>query len=133
MDAVNLTVRAGDLICVDGPVGSGKSALLEAILGRLHLHGGEVCMDWRRHSVGYVSQSAWLQRGTVRENIVWGAVWDEQKYKQVLYACALIGDLNVLGGDQLGIGEGGQTLSGGQKARVALARAVYQDKQGECL
>lgn len=81
--------------------------------------------------VGYVSQSTWLQRGTIRENIVWGAVFDENFYKQTLIACALVEDLKVLGGDQIGVGEGGLTLSGGQRARIALARAVYQDKQGD--
>lgn len=78
---------------------------------------------------GYVSQNAWLQRGTIRENVIWGATYDEFQYKQVLMACALNEDIHHLGGDQTGIGEGGQTLSGGQRARIALARAVYQEKE----
>lgn len=77
---------------------------------------------------GYVSQSPWLQRGTIRDNITWGSAFDDQWYKSVLHACALLEDLNELGGDLIGIGENGHTLSGGQRARVALARAVYQDK-----
>ena len=75
-------------------------------------------------------QTAWLQHGTIRDNIIWGAVFDEQCYKNVLFACALNEDLEELGGDLVGVGENGHTLSGGQRARVALARAVYQDKQG---
>lgn len=76
-----------------------------------------------------MGQNAWLQRGTIRENIIWGAVYDEIQYRKVLMACALNEDIIQLGGDQKGVGEGGRTLSGGQRARVALARAVYQDKQ----
>lgn len=79
---------------------------------------------------GYVAQTAWLQRGTIRDNIVWGAPFDETRYQQVLMACALVEDVQALGGDQTGVGEGGQTLSGGQRARLSLARAVYQDKDG---
>lgn len=75
-----------------------------------------------------MGQNAWLQRGTIRENIIWGAVYDEIHYRKVLMACALNEDIVQLG-DQKGVGEGGRTLSGGQRARVALARAVYQDKQ----
>lgn len=78
---------------------------------------------------GYVPQSPWLQRGTIRDNIVWGSVFDEQWYKSVLFACALNDDIIALGGDLVGIGENGRTLSGGQRTRVALARAVYQDKK----
>lgn len=76
-----------------------------------------------------MAQTPWLQCGTIRENIVWGKIFDENYYKQVLYACALHDDIKLLGTDRYGIGEGGRTLSGGQRARVALARAVYQNKQ----
>lgn len=78
---------------------------------------------------GYVAQNPWLQRGTIRDNIIWGSVYDEVQYKRVLWACALNEDITVLGGDLVGVGEAGRTLSGGQRARIALARAVYQDKQ----
>lgn len=80
---------------------------------------------------GYVPQTPWLQRGTIRDNIVWGNVFDEKFYKSVLFACALNDDLMALGGDLVGVGENGRTLSGGQRARIALARAVYQDKKSK--
>lgn len=80
-----------------------------------------------------MGQNAWLQRGTIRENIIWGAVYDEFQYRKVLMACALNEDILLLGGDHTGVGEGGRTLSGGQRARVALARAIYQDKQSKKL
>lgn len=78
---------------------------------------------------GYVGQQPWLQRGTIRENILFGMSYDETKYKRVLKVCGLTEDMLFLpAGDMTGVGEGGTTLSGGQKTRIALARAVYQDK-----
>lgn len=77
----------------------------------------------------YVAQQPWLQHGSIRENILWGEIFDESRYRRVIWACALHKDIEDLGGDNIDIGEDGATLSGGQKARVALARAVYQDKQ----
>lgn len=76
-----------------------------------------------------MAQQPWLQHGSIRENILWGEIFDESRYRRVIWACALHKDIEDLGGDNIDIGEGGATLSGGQKARVALARAVYQDKQ----
>lgn len=78
---------------------------------------------------GYVSQNTWLQRGTIRSNIVWGQVFDESFYNTVIHACGLSDDLDKLGGDQTFVGDKGMTLSGGQRMRVALARAIYQKKQ----
>lgn len=76
-----------------------------------------------------MTQQAWLQCGTLRDNILFGKPFDEPKYKQVLSACGLLDDFAVFPhGDLTGVGEGGVTLSGGQRTRVALARAVYQDK-----
>lgn len=81
--------------------------------------------------MAYVGQHPWLQHGTLRENILWGEIFDESRYRKVIWACALHKDIEDLGGDSIDIGENGSSLSGGQKARVALARAVYQDKQSE--
>lgn len=79
--------------------------------------------------MAYVGQQPWLQRGTLRSNILWGEMFDESRYRKAIWACALHKDIEDLGGDFIDIGENGSALSGGQKARVALARAVYQDKQ----
>uniref|UniRef100_A0A7G3AAP6 ABC-type xenobiotic transporter n=1 Tax=Lutzomyia longipalpis TaxID=7200 RepID=A0A7G3AAP6_LUTLO len=128
LEDVALTVRKGELVCLEGPVGGGKSSLLGAIIADMNLIRGTVSIQDVNSGFGYVAQSPWLQRGTIRENILWGSVFDEQRYKNVISACALSEDLTQLGGDLVGVGEGGRTLSGGQRARVALARAVYQNK-----
>ena len=129
LENVNLEIHRGELVCIEGPVGSGKSALLNAILGNLKKTAGTVSMNDKTVGFGYAGQVPWLQRGTIRENICWGAVFDESRYHAVINCCALREDIDKLGGDNVGVGEGGRTLSGGQKARVTLARAVYQEKQ----
>lgn len=126
---INVDIKAGQLICIEGPVGGGKSSFLTAIVAGLQCLDGEVCVQEVTTGFGYVPQSPWLQRATIRDNIVWGSHFDEQWYKSVLFACALNEDIRILGGDLMGVGENGRTLSGGQRARVALARAVYQDKK----
>lgn len=126
---VSLTVRRGQLVCLRGPLGGGKTSFTNALLARMQNTSGTVGLGDVAAGFGYVAQTAWLQRGTVRDNIVWGEPFDEPRYKRTLFACALAEDLQTLGGDLTGVGEGGQTLSGGQRARVALARAVYQDKE----
>lgn len=128
---INVDIKAGQLVCIEGPVGGGKSTFLAAIVAGLQCLDGEVCVQDLNSGFGYVPQSPWLQRATIRDNIVWGSRFDEQWYKTVLHACALNEDIHALGGDLIGVGENGRTLSGGQRARVALARAVYQDKKGE--
>lgn len=128
LENVNLEIRRGELICVEGSVGSGKTALLNAILGNLKRIAGTVAFN-DNAGFGYVSQTAWLQRGTIRDNICWGVAFDEAKYNNIINCCALREDIDKLGGDNTGVGEGGRTLSGGQKVRITLARALYQDKQ----
>ncbi|EDS42543.1 multidrug resistance-associated protein [Culex quinquefasciatus] len=126
---LSLQIRQGELICLEGPVGGGKTSLLEVVLANFKCTQGVVALGNVEEGFGYVAQSAWLQRGTIRENILWGEMYDDARYKAVIHACALNYDLNLLKGDGTGVGEQGRTLSGGQRARVALARAIYQNKQ----
>uniref|UniRef100_A0A182RBN2 ABC-type xenobiotic transporter n=1 Tax=Anopheles funestus TaxID=62324 RepID=A0A182RBN2_ANOFN len=126
---LTLQVRQGELVCLEGPVGGGKSSLLQVIMGYFKCVAGAVAISTDiNEGFGYVAQTAWLQQGTIRDNILWGEIYDEARYKAVIHACALQYDLDALRGDSTGVGEQGRTLSGGQKARVALARAVYQNK-----
>ncbi|XP_041780046.1 ATP-binding cassette sub-family C member 10 [Anopheles merus] len=126
---LTLQVRQGELVCLEGPVGGGKSSLLQVIMGYFQCTAGAVAISMDvKEGFGYVAQTPWLQQGTIRDNILWGEIYDEARYKAVIHACALQYDLDALRGDSTGVGEQGRTLSGGQKARVALARAVYQNK-----
>ena len=121
---INLNIEHGKLVAVVGTVGAGKSSLLSAILGEMCQSGGELR---RSGSVAYVSQQAWIQNLTVKDNILFGKSLDEELYDKTLNACSLLSDLNQLPArDSTEIGENGINLSGGQKQRVALARAVFQ-------
>ncbi|NWI59307.1 MRP7 protein, partial [Calyptomena viridis] len=125
----NLSVRKGMLLGVVGKVGSGKSSLLAAITGELIKQCGRVHVCDLEQGFGLATQEPWIQFTTVRENILFGREYDARLYEEVLEACALSEDLNILpAGDQTEVGENGVTLSGGQKARIALARAIYQEK-----
>nr|XP_022903100.1 multidrug resistance-associated protein 7 [Onthophagus taurus] len=127
---LNLRINKGEFIGVIGSVGSGKSSIFSAILGELNKQSGYVSICDPDVGFALVTQQPWLQRGTIRDNILFGKAYDESKYLEVIAGCCLGEDLDQLpAGDLTGIGEGGMTLSGGQKARVALARAIYQDKQ----
>ncbi|XP_077406385.1 ATP-binding cassette sub-family C member 3 isoform X1 [Vanacampus margaritifer] len=122
---INVLVPQGSLLAVVGHVGCGKSSLISALLGEMEKLEGEVSI---RGSVAYVPQQAWIQNATLRDNILFGKAYNEQKYHCVLEACALTPDLQVLpGGDMTEIGEKGINLSGGQRQRVSLARALYND------
>ncbi|XP_036105449.1 multidrug resistance-associated protein 4 isoform X2 [Molossus molossus] len=122
---LSFTVRPGELLAVVGPVGAGKSSLLSAVLGELSPSQGLVTVHGR---IAYVAQQPWVFSGTVRSNILFGKKYEKERYEKVIKACALTKDLELLeDGDLTVIGDRGTTLSGGQKARVNLARAVYQD------
>ncbi|KAK0561968.1 Transporter of the ATP-binding cassette (ABC) [Tilletia horrida] len=137
---LNLTFPVGELSVIGGPVGSGKTMMLLSLLGETRQVSGRVFMPCPvaraivpkdpvtglQDSVAYCSQNPWLLSTTIRENILFGQDMDEQRYRDVLFACALEMDMLILEyGDSTECGEAGVTLSGGQKARVALARALY--------
>ncbi|XP_038662587.1 multidrug resistance-associated protein 9-like [Scyliorhinus canicula] len=123
---ITATVPQGSLLGVCGNVGSGKSSLISALLGQMNLQKGVVAANG---SFAFVSQQAWIFHGTVRENILFGKMYDEERYKKVLEACCLQQDLAIFPfGDLTEIGERGLNLSGGQKQRISIARAVYSDQ-----
>ncbi|GJX96190.1 ABC transporter C family member 14-like protein [Tanacetum coccineum] len=122
---LNFEIKKGELAAIVGTVGSGKSSLLASIIGEMHKISGKVRVCG---STAYVAQTAWIQNGTIQENIIFGLPMDRQKYKEVIKNCCLEKDMEMMEfGDQTEIGERGINLSGGQKQRIQLARAVYQD------
>ncbi|XP_019850009.1 PREDICTED: multidrug resistance-associated protein 4-like isoform X2 [Amphimedon queenslandica] len=132
MDSNKLTLRnisftvnkEKPLLAVVGSVGCGKSTLLQCLLKELPALSGTAMI---KGSVGYASQEAWVFSATLRDNILFGLPYDPDKYQSVIEACALEKDIELLPeGDFTLVGERGVTLSGGQKARVNLARAVYR-------
>ena len=119
----HFTANRGDFVCIVGLVGSGKSTFLQALLRNLTEQRGKIFL---RGSLAYFPQQPWLLSTTIRENITFGEPWNHKLYQQVLYACALVEDLqNLPYGDDTVISDGAITISGGQKARVMLARAIY--------
>jgi len=151
LKSISCSIERGSLVAVVGTVGSGKSSFLSAILGEMESIGGtKVYMPPQKNDgvdkkedkamtesgtcpvqggenvISYCSQSPWVVNDTLRGNILFGREYDKDRYDQVVQACALSDDLAVLpAGDMTEIGERGINLSGGQKARVALARAMY--------
>ncbi|KAF5368585.1 hypothetical protein D9758_002189 [Tetrapyrgos nigripes] len=124
----------GKLSLIGGPTGSGKSSLLMALLGEIRCISGSVLIDKTNHQVAYCAQNPWLEHATIRDNIIFGSSYgfDEERYHAVIEACALVKDLEMFdAGDMTEIGEKGITLSGGQRARIALARAIYS--QARCI
>ncbi|KAI3321698.1 P-loop containing nucleoside triphosphate hydrolase protein [Xylariaceae sp. AK1471] len=141
---MNIDFKIGKLNIIAGPTGSGKTSLLMALLGEMTLMKGKVYLPGghSREDVhpdpatgladncAYVAQSAWLVNANIKENILFSSPYDERRYRDVLVACALERDLEILeNGDETLVGENGITLSGGQKQRISLARAVYSNSQ----
>ncbi|KAF7314389.1 ABC bile acid [Mycena kentingensis (nom. inval.)] len=133
---ISVLFPEGQLSVITGPTASGKTALLMALLGELTLlPGGRIIMSknltridehGNMKCISYAAQTPWLRHQSIRDNILFGYPYDETRYRQVIECCALTQDLAVLeDGDATEIGARGVNLSGGQKARVALARAVY--------
>lgn len=123
LEDITLSFPPG-LTVVYGEVASGKTALLQALLGELDKTAGDFIRP--DEVIGYCAQTPWLQSMSIRDNILFSYPYEEARYKQVLEACALVPDMTEFKhGDLSNIGENGIGLSGGQKARVALARAVY--------
>ena len=127
LSPLDLTIKQGAFVGIGGPVGSGKSSLLNAILGEMKMISGH--LNTNNSSFSYAAQSPWIFADTFRNNILLNRPFDAERYRNVVYACCLDIDLTRFGasGDMIMIGEKGVNLSGGQKARVALARALYVD------
>jgi len=125
LQGIGFSIASQSLTVITGPVGSGKSTLLSAIAGEI----SEICGTITFHgTLVYVPQTAWIFSGTIRENILFGQPFDETRYTLILEACALTEDIQRFPDhDQTVVGERGEVLSGGQQARVSLARAVYAD------
>jgi len=142
----DLTVdfKIGKLNVITGPTGSGKTSMLMALLGEMTIMKGRVFLPGGRsredvrpdpetglaETCAYVAQQAWLVNASIKENILFSAPFEEERYRNVIIACALEHDLEVLdNGDETLVGEKGITLSGGQKQRISLARAVYSNSR----
>jgi len=141
LDDISLDIKSGQLVAVIGTVGAGKvkqiesliivkisktiifvqGSLLQMLLGELPLESGSC---WVKGRMAYTSQEPWIFGGSVRENILFGSPFNEDKYKKVIEVCALERDLQLLPfGDRTLVGDRGTSLSGGQKARINLARS----------
>ncbi|XP_060229830.1 cystic fibrosis transmembrane conductance regulator [Meriones unguiculatus] len=122
---ISFTIQKGEMLAVTGSTGAGKTSLLMMILGELEAAEGKIKHSGR---ISFCSQFSWIMPGTVRENIVFGVSYDEYRYNSIIKACQLQEDISKFAEkDNTVIGEGGVTLSGGQRARISLARAVYKD------
>ena len=124
-EGLNFEIKKGELIIVTGPIGCGKTSLLNAMAGFMKMTSGRMQVNGDLLLCGY----PWILNATVKDNILFGSPYHKEKYKEVLRVCSLEDDLKILpAGDMTEIGERGITLSGGQKARINLARAVYKTK-----
>ncbi|KAI0344119.1 multidrug resistance-associated ABC transporter [Trametopsis cervina] len=131
--ADEVTFKRGSINLIVGPTGSGKTSMLMALLGEMHYvpNGPESYVQLpRAGGVAYAAQESWVQNETIRDNILFGAPYDEERYNKVIDQCGLKRDLTLFdAGDKTEVGEKGLTLSGGQKARITLARAVYSSAE----
>uniref|UniRef100_A0A8C9AC70 ATP-binding cassette sub-family C member 5 n=1 Tax=Prolemur simus TaxID=1328070 RepID=A0A8C9AC70_PROSS len=124
--SIDLEIEEGKLVGICGSVGSGKTSLISAILGQMTLLEGSIAISG---TFAYVAQQAWILNATLRDNILFGKEFDEERYNAVLNSCCLRPDLAILpNSDLTEIGERGANLSGGQRQRISLARALYSDR-----
>uniref|UniRef100_A0AC11AXC6 ATP binding cassette subfamily C member 5 n=1 Tax=Ovis aries TaxID=9940 RepID=A0AC11AXC6_SHEEP len=123
---IDLEIEEGKLVGICGSVGSGKTSLISSILGQMTLLEGSIAVSG---TFAYVAQQAWILNATLRDNILFGKEFDEERYNSVLNCCCLRPDLAILPhSDLTEIGERGANLSGGQRQRISLARALYSDR-----
>ncbi|XP_037692238.1 cystic fibrosis transmembrane conductance regulator [Choloepus didactylus] len=122
---ISFRIERGQLLAVAGSTGAGKTSLLMMIMGELEPLEGKIKHSGR---ISFCSQFSWIMPGTIKENIIFGISYDEYRYRSVIKACQLEEDISKFSEkDNTVLGDGGITLSGGQRARIALARAVYKD------
>lgn len=120
----NLKIANGEFVMVTGAIGTGKTSLLNALAGMMPQLSGEI----KQNGKLLLSGQPWIQNTTLKNNILFGSPFDQKKYDDILDACSLLPDLDILpNGDQCELGDKGVNLSGGQKARLALARTCYKD------
>ena len=125
LNNISFRVRHGQLAIIAGPVACGKTSLLMTLLGEINICSGDISV---RGKVSYASEEPWIISGSIKENILMGTELDQDRYTATLNSCCLIQDLLLFGnGDETLVGDRGITLSGGQKARLGLARAVYSE------
>eukprot|EP01084_Bolivina_argentea_P008407 15751_1 len=120
-------IQQNCLVGVVGKVGSGKTTLLLSMIGELEMHTKSEETEFSiSGNIGYCSQVAWIFNATIKENILFGNIYDEEWYNKVVYSCSLYNDFaDMPNKDETIIGERGSNLSGGQKARINLARCIY--------
>ncbi|XP_066155396.1 probable multidrug resistance-associated protein lethal(2)03659 [Euwallacea fornicatus] len=125
LENISLSITSNQLVAVVGPVGAGKSSLINVILRELPIKKGHVDLKGK---ISLATQEPWLFSGSIRQNILFGEPFLEDRYEKVVQACALKPDFALFPhGDKTPVGEKGKVLSGGQKARINLARCIYKE------